>query len=368
MLKTFSKLFAVAVAMGCTAQAAASERAGMLIGYPDADHIDNFQEDAACRFFLKQNSNGVIIAPGETAKINARDLDYIWVHIDRMNVGLGNLPDEFADEATLTALKQFIAEGGNLLLTKQASQLVHRIGRIDAKFAPGIYGDGDGGIGTDVWTVNAQIGYWFTKEDGGNDMTQYYDRRNHPIYKDLRTSDAFEWETYPMEGTGDGTEMWREDHNCVWDLNAYTAVYTADGANTVERFEKDNNAVVLGTWGHVQDHAVAGIIEFLPQSDVESRANDKTGGRIIANGLAACEWSPRQGVNAFHSNLEALTENCMKYLSGNVSSSLTSVVASEADALEEVYNLQGIRVDSENLVPGLYIVRRGKECSKVLVK
>lgn len=366
MLKMFSKLFAVAVAMGCTAQVFASERAGMLIGYADAGQIDNFQEDAACRFFLKQNSGGVIIAPGETAKIDAEKLDYIWVHIDRMNVGCGNLPDAFSDEATVAALKQFIAEGGNLLLTKQATQLVHKIGRMDAKFAPGIYGDGDGGLGTDVWTVNAQIGYWFTKEDGGNDMNQFYDHRTHPIYKDLRTSDAFEWETYPMEGTGDGTEMWREDHNCMWDLNAYA--YTSEGANTVEKFEKDNNAVVLGTWGHVQDHAVAGIVEFLPQSDSDSRAEDKTGGRIIANGLAACEWSPRQGVNAFHSNLEALTANCMNYLSSKDSSSLPSVTAVNADAPVEVYNLQGIRVVSDHLAPGIYIVRQGKETSKILVK
>lgn len=366
MSKSFSKLLAIAVAMGCTASSFASNRAGMLIGYPDAGNIDNFQEDTACRFFLKQNSDGVVIAPGEISKINAENLDYIWVHIDRLNMGCGNLPKEFSDEATVAALKQFLADGGNLLLTKQATQLVHLIGRIDAKFAPGIYGDGDGGMGTDVWTVNAQIGYWFTKE--GDDMTQFYDRRNHPIYKDLRTSDAFEWETYPMEGTGDGTEMWREDHNCMWDLNAYNAVYTSEGANAVEKFEKDNNALVLGTWGHVQDHAVAGIVEFLPQ-DAKARGDEAKTGRIVANGLAACEWSPRQGVNAFHSNLEALTINCMNYLRKNGSATrLPIVIDSDAEEPVEVYNLQGMRIAAESLTPGLYIVRQGKESSKVLVK
>ena len=199
-------------------------------------------------------------------------------------------------------------------------------------------------------------------------MTQFYDRRNHPIYKDLRTSDAFEWETYPMEGTGDGTEMWREDHNCMWDLNAYNAVYTSEGANAVEKFEKDNNALVLGTWGHVQDHAVAGIVEFLPQ-DAKARGDEAKTGRIVANGLAACEWSPRQGVNAFHSNLEALTINCMNYLRKNGSATwLPIVIDSDAEEPVEVYNLQGMRIAAESLTPGLYIVRQGKESSKVLVK
>ncbi len=98
MSKSFSKLLAIAVAMGCTASSFASNRAGMLIGYPDAGNIDNFQEDTACRFFLKQNSDGVVIAPGEISKINAENLDYIWVHIDRLNMGCGNLPKEFSDE------------------------------------------------------------------------------------------------------------------------------------------------------------------------------------------------------------------------------------------------------------------------------
>lgn len=344
--------------------ASASPRVGILIGYSDVESIDNFQEYAAARHFTTANPDGVVIAPGETSKISADNLDCIWIHIDRLNMGLGNLPAEFSDAATIEALKQYVADGGNLLLTKQATQLVSRIDRIDGAFNPGIYGDGDGGKGTDVWTVNAQIGYWFINEKdnaAGLDPSQYYDHRDHDIYVGLATNYDFPMETFAMLGTGNGTEMWREDHNCMWDLNAYNAVYTADGRNTVEKFEAQNNATVLGTWGHVQDHAVAGIVEFKPAAEGE--------GSIIANGLAACEWAPREGVNAFHSNLEKLTDNAISYLAAK-SSAITDVTSDMAytDAPKEYFTLQGIAVDADALTPGIYVVRQGDKTSKVVIR
>lgn len=74
-------------------------------------------------------------------------------------------------------------------------------------------------------------------------------------------------------------------------------------------------------------------------------------------------------MNAFHSNLEALTINCMNYLRKNGSATwLPIVIDSDAEEPVEVYNLQGMRIAAESLTPGLYIVRQGKESSKVLVK
>ena len=342
--------------------ATANQRAAMLIGSSDIESIENFQEYAAARHFATAHPDGVIIAPGETSKISADNIDCIWIHIDRLNIGMGNLPAEFSDAATVAALKAFVADGGSLLLTKQATQLLSRIDRIDAAFDPHIYADGDGGKGTDVWTVNAQIGYWFVNDKDnpeGLDPSQYYDHRDHDIYVGLETNYDFPMETFAMEGTGNGTEMWREDHNCMWDLNSYA--YTAEGKNTVEKFENGNNAVVLGTWGHVQDHAVAGIVEFKPAADGQ--------GTIIANGLAACEWSPREGVNAFHSNLEKLTDNAITYLA-NKRSGVTAVTGDMAgsDAPAEYFNLQGMAVKADTLTPGIYIIRQGAKTSKTVVR
>lgn len=353
MKNSLLKTTLVAGAAALAISASANERMAMLIGYDNIDAIDNFQEFAAANYFKQLNPDGVVIAPGETSKIDASKVNCIWVHIDRLEIGKGNLPEAFGDQATLDALKKFLADGGNLLLTKQATQMVHMIGRTDAAFAPNIYGDGQGGEGTDVWTLNAQIGY-FNRETAPE---QFYDQRNHPIFKDLQVSNAFEHESYPMEGTADGTPMHREDHNCMWDLNGFQ--YTAEGANTVEKFQNENNAVVLGSWGHVVDYAVAGVVEFNPSETVK--------GRIIANGLAACEWAPRSGVNAYHSNLEKLTANCLDYLKGE-QVAIEEVTDDNIDAPVEYFNLQGMSVSADMLAPGIYIKRQGDKASKVLVK
>lgn len=368
MKKNLLKSSLALLALGCAASSVANPRAGMMIAADGVEAIENFQEYAAAHYFAQKNPDGVVIAPGETSKISAENLDCIWIHIDRVGVGIGNLPSEFSDEATLAALKQFVADGGSLLLTKQATQLVTRIDRVDSRFAPGIYGDGDGGMGSDIWTINACIGYWMAgwPDSDHYDMSQFYDHMEHPIYADLDIIPAhgndranFETPTFPMEGAPEGEEMWREDHNCMWDLNAYS--YTADGKNTVEKFEAENNATVLGTWGHVIDYAVAGIIEFKPQADDQ--------GTIIANGLAACEWSPRQGVNAYHSNLEKLTDNCLNYLLAK--SSGVEEIAGDfetADAPAEYYNLQGMRVAADALTPGIYVVRQGDKTFKTVIR
>ena len=366
LLKTTFLSVALAGAFCAQAQNQASQSAcAVLIGYPSIEQIDNPQEKAAAQWFKDAYTGGTVIAPGETAKIDATKLNVIWIHIDRCAAGQGNMPAEFADGATVAALKKYVADGGTLLLTKQATQLLDKVGRIDAKFAPNIYSDGDGGKGTDNWNLNAQIGWWNSGNNADNkeaDATQYYDHRTHAIYANLLHGEPSgqPWDVYPMEGTGNGTEMWREDHNCMWDLNGFQ--YTAEGKNTVEKFQNENNCEVLGTWGHVQDYAVAGVIEFKPTTDVK--------GTIIANGLACCEWSPREGVNAFEGNLKALTDNCISYLKKKgVAAGVNQVFAAAGeDAPAVYYTLQGVRVSADELAAGVYVKVKGSEATKVVVR
>lgn len=365
MKKTLLALITTAL-MGTSMQA--HPRNAIFIGYDSPAAIDNFQEAGAYQLFQEVNSDGGVITPANAAtEITSQKYDCIWIHIDRLNAGKGNLPAEFTAPATIDALKRFLADGGNLFLSKQATQLLVNLDRIDAKFAPGIYGDGDGGEGTDVWSIQAQIGYWFIADPESDhyDPSQYYDHRGHDIYKDMTTIPDFGWETFGLLGTGNGTAMHREDHNCMWDLNAYA--YDAEGKNTVEKFEADNNAVVIGQWGHVQDHAVAGIIEFLP-ADTDARATVNKG-RIIANGMAAYELAPRSGVNAFADNVKLLTANTLDYLRRNSSiSAVTDVTVADTDAEPVYYTLQGIEVNADALTPGIYVVRRAGNVSKVIVK
>ena len=355
---------AIAAAAVLTAAGAYAAHPAMLIGYNSLDAIDNYQEYEAARWFSLNVKDAELITPADAAtKINAKDIDCLWINIDRLNTGKGNLPAAFTAQATLDAIRQYLADGGSVLLTKHATQMLSRIGRIDAKFDPNIYGDGDGGKGTDVWALNAQIGYWQLNPDNRDqDASQYYDRRTHDIYAGLEHGDTYNppIDNFPMEGTGTGAEMWREDHNCCWDLNAYQ--YTSEGANTVVRFERDNTALVIGTWGHVQDYAVAGVVEFLPTASVK--------GTVIANGLACCEWSPRNGTNAFADNHRKLTANTITYLQKQTAlAGVADITAdTDADAPVSYFNLQGVQVNAESLAPGLYIRRQGNTASKVLVK
>ncbi len=353
---------------------AATGKVAMLVASTDVETLPA-QEKAAAKYFTNQFSNGELVAVSNASSLTPDNYDAVWVHIDRCGIAAGvqNLPDGFASADVASALRSYLEKGGNIYLSKHATQLTTAIGRIPESYAPGIVGAGDGGNGTDVWTIQAIIGAMndaslFPNPEPGRefDPTQVYNHTGHDIYAGLETLPAghqyanFVTATYPMEGTGDGSEMWREDHNCMWDLNAYS--YAADGKNTTEKFEKDFNAVVLGTWGHVQDYCVAGIVEFLPQSE--------NAGTLIANGLAACEWAPRSGVNAYHNNLEKLTSNTLNYLASKAGNSgvysLTDDDFSDS-ANAEYFNLNGVRV-SNPTAPGIYIVRQGSRVSKQVVK
>lgn len=296
-----------------------TRRIALLIPDDNPDSLGP-QEKAAIALFNSLYPNGEVLTPSQApSRLTIDNFATVWIHVDRVGTGIGNLPQALTDQAVTAAIRGFHAEGGHLLLTKHATQLLPAIGRIDHRFAPGIFSDGDGGNGNDVWTVQAQIG-WKNRHDN---PAQFYDRRGHRIYDGLVTSGAFEWETFAMEGTGDGSAMWREDHNCLWDLNAYS--YTSAGANTVEKFENENHATVIGTWGHVSDYAVAGIVEFNPVT-TSARASSMSG-IILANGLAACELSPRYGGNTYAANVERINANSMAYLMSNDRNPAVSGVA-----------------------------------------
>ena len=44
------------------------------------------------------------------------------------------------------------------------------------------------------------------------------------------------------------------------------------------------------------------------------------------------------------------------------------IVDGDEDAPVEYFNIQGVRVNADRLVPGLYIVRQGSKTSKIIVK
>lgn len=353
-MKIFTPAFAALILTATTANA-------KMAMFVSNDYTTSPQETEAALWFASNYSDGELLKVSDLDKINPADYEAIWIHIDRLGIGKGYdmLPEDY--KAATAKLKDYAKSGGSLYLSKFATQMVHELGRIDAEYAPGIFGDGDGGVGTDVWCVNAYLGSMQTYIPDA-DPTQIYDRTGHPIYDGMELWPAgsaqiadYPHPAYPMLGTGTGEGIHREDHNCMWDLNAYS--WTADGKNTLEKLENQYNCTVLGTWGHVQDYCVAGIVEFKPGSDFK--------GTVIANGLAACEWAPRTANNAYHSNLTKLTENTLGYLSSKNTAGIKDVEASE-NGIAIWYTLQGVRVNKP--VPGLNILVRDGKSTKVLVK
>lgn len=333
---------------------AAAPRFGIVVA---ADYASNPQEKAAAEFIVN-DLGGTIITPSDLSTLTRDNYEAVMVHIDRLFIGQGvsNLPTDYQN--AVNAVANFAKAGGGVYLSKMATQLAVPMGRLAADLQVNIFGDGDGGAGTDDWAINAQLGSWqLNSANADPDMSQYYDRSNHPIYAGLEKIKLFpdaEQCGVRMEGTGNGSSMHREDHNCMWDLNALPL--SGSGKNTLEQWENQTNSVVIGTWGHVQDYCVVGINEFNPNTEFT--------GKIIANGLAACEWAPRQNNNAFHSNLETLTRNVMNYIAAeNEGSSVASFAAIESEAV--YYNLSGARV--ANPAYGLFIKVQNGKATKVIL-
>lgn len=330
---------------------AAAPRFGILAA---SDSESNPQEKAAIDYVVNTLGGQAVTNP---ADLSLDNFDAVMVHIDRIGIGAGydNLPADFKDAAP--ALTEFAKAGGGVYLSKMATQMVGVMELTD--FLPNIFGDGDGGSGTDDWAINPQLGSWqLNSACADPDLSQYYDRSGHPIYAGLEMVKLFpdaEQCGVKMEGTGTGEAMHREDHNCMWDLNALT--FTAEGKNTIEKWETETNSVVLGTWGHVQDYCVVGINEFV--------ADDSYKGTVIANGLATCEWAPRQNNNAFHGNLETLTANILNYIAA-ANSTNSVAVETAADGEPVYYNMQGVQ--TANPANGLYIKVVNGKAQKVVVR
>ncbi len=290
-LKYAEGVISTGMTVRTTVQGDSSEKIGYLMAYEDEALVEDDDERVSLSWFKGEYSNGELITPSMLTSIDLSEFSTIWIHIDRVGIGFGwqNLPATIISEDAIAALANFYKDGGNLFLSNHATQLLVPLGRIAENRAPGIFGDGNGGSGTDIWTINANIGL-------------EYDQQGHAIFNGLEKSSQYDHSTFPLIGPGD-----REDHNCMWDLNSYgfPGLYP-DLQNVVLAFQQENNAVVLATWGHVTDWCCAGMVEFNPTTSYK--------GRCVAIGLAAYEWNQNSGVNAYQHSIELMTANTLRYL------------------------------------------------------
>ncbi|HET7734051.1 MAG TPA: DUF4960 domain-containing protein, partial [Paludibacter sp.] len=113
-------------------------------------------EIAAANWFVSTYPTGTILPLSKVKdfSVSLDQFSVIWVHIDR--VGTGALPSAMRDAKVIANLQAYLKNGGNMLLTTHATQLVSSLGRTTRK--PAIIGAGTGGVGTDTWTANPNIG------------------------------------------------------------------------------------------------------------------------------------------------------------------------------------------------------------------
>ena len=263
------------------------------IGYIDVDAVSSDDDMAASKaWFVKQYPYGEVLSLSESSNWNLSQFSVIWIHIDILDLAHGyqNLTTEsLINDNAVSKLTAYLKDGGNLLLCNHATQLLVPFERLAEDRGPtdNTFGSGAGAENPDVWGTNAKI----------NNM---YDRNSHGIYNGLTYGDfTYGHKIYPLLGSGI-----KEDHNCMWDLNKFG--YNKEEKNNILWFEDENNAVVLGTWQHVEDDAVAGIIEFNPTESIK--------GRCIAVGIGAYEWNQNNVDNPYQGNIEKMTRNAIEYL------------------------------------------------------
>ena len=145
-----------------------TEKVAMVLPCP-FDQLTDDDEIAAAEWFKNTYvDNGVILTTDELASLTPVNNPVVWIMVDRIGLQQGwrNLPAELVSDATIAALKGYVEAGGNIFLAKHATQLTVPLGYLADNYAPGIFGSGEGGVGTDIWAINCNI-------------CLKYDHRNH---------------------------------------------------------------------------------------------------------------------------------------------------------------------------------------------
>ena len=266
---------------------------------------------------------GEFITVAEIAS-RASEFDLLIINCDRVGLDRDAFRAYF-DAATIDALKTYVANGGNLYLSKQATDLLYKMERIG--YEPS-YGCGSYNKGGDTWSINPQLALWPY-------CGEKQDNREHPIFAGITLNESIftVLERVPAEGEEVGSVPYgvielvgadaRTDNNCFWIdyfrkdpttggiLNAENTQgiechYQNDNGLRLTDFEQDWNCKPLAAWGQVVDCCAGGIVEWYGETE--------KAGTILTNGFAAYQWGT---TNSFLGNVKQLTANIIDYLGGN---------------------------------------------------
>lgn len=238
----------------------------------------------------------------------------LWIHSDRLGVSAADYYSQLGGDTFRDKLASYKNEGGNVFVSKQATQLIGAIGRNDY---PG-YGKDDtynSGYDTrEAWRIGNRWNLSGTE----------INHSDHAVYKNMGTSTT-------ISAAGRHT-----NNNCVW--QNFDENYDKFNPQRLVQYETDHNCRVLGGWGHGDTEGVndqlecVGFAEFYPQPAT-------TQGTIIAMGLAAYHWAnPTTAI-------QTLTRNILSYLSITEVPAFNWVVEPQNDM---VGNTQRVQISFEH--------------------
>lgn len=212
-------------------------------------------------------------------------------------------------DAATPIVKEWYANGGNLLLWSHAAVYVGSLGRIPMDMLTGndrSIGTGVGGQNGDTWSMAVSLnpGSKFTK-----------DHSMHPIYRGLTVTSNDRCKLIAFKGPG-----WTEDHNCLFFNipSALTGLGNQEEAcyNTLTQVY---GIYPLGTWDSQ--------IDFVSQLNVweAQQGNTEFKGTILCIGNGGCEFSmknpdgtPDKSAhpknNQYQDNVLTLAKNSLEYL------------------------------------------------------
>lgn len=212
-------------------------------------------------------------------------------------------------ETATPFLKQWYADGGNILLWSHAVVYAGTLGRLEMDMFRNndrAVGTGAGGYNGDAWSMAVSLnpGGKFTK-----------DHSTHPIYRGLPVTSNDRCKLIAFKGPG-----WTEDHNCVF-FNipgALTGLGNQEEACYVS-LTQVYGIYPLGTWDSQ--------IDFVSQLNVWEAQQGDTDfkGTLLCIGNGGCEFSmknddgspdksARPKNNLYQENILTLAKNSLEYL------------------------------------------------------
>jgi hypothetical protein len=247
--------------------------------------ITNMDEVTAANWFFSTFSGAKYISFGSVENgADLSDVDVIWWHFD----SAANLPAIAYKPAVTTALKNFRANGGNLLLTSFASQYVDALGIVPSGKGPNnVFGD---------FPPNGFV-------DGNSWGMSFKGHENHPIFEGLTT-----YETGKANLLQSGT--FRLNHTAWWFVPEWGGYVNGEGW----RNQTGGTNLASEAWDNNLDGRVT-IAEF---------PNSATNKNVVVISMGAYDWyneTNSSGVpsqaNEFINNIKLLTQNSINYLAKN---------------------------------------------------